>query len=806
MRLFARSSVQPTGDTQPTSYTYDPNGTQLTASNGGAAYLGEFGHTTTSSASTTKTITLTGAPGAGNAVFLRIANESIAPGTGAVTDSKGNTWVRVKQGTVGEPTSLYATLQNVAPLASGDVITVTYSGSVLGFAGVVDAFSGITSLTPDQKSSTSDSTGSTARNTGTTPTTTQPSDLLMAGWGVNAVETSFTPTAGASQFATSYLTGGSASVEGEYRFVSATGAYNLNATGGASGIYNGYIIALPAIAGGTDTTYYDEQGRLVHTIDSSGAEATFSYDSDGNQLSRTAATGPLASNPNYTTNYGYNPADQLTGETDPAGNSYAFFYDNRGNLRGTQYPNTTFSWVDTDSTGDVSDQYNRHGTITSTTSTPPADSNPLADYTYTYVDSNGSYQDGKRVTEVRTSGSTSQTTTYSYDNLGRLNQVLLPSGTCRDYSYDPDSNRSQIQESPTGCSGTFSTTASYTYDPTNNNSPGIDQLTKITAGSNTTNYTYTSDGQTSNQGTTNFSWDGFGRLKAASVGGNTITYAYDPTDTLKTRASNSPSGTTNYLLGDLFETNGAGAITTSYTDGPAGDLASFTGPPTSTSTTNYQYYDAHGNLAAEADTTGTQTANHTYDPFGAPADTVPSNTTVHRFTGRWDKQYDTTTGDILMGARPYDPTTGRFLSIDPIPGGSLNNYDYAGQDPINNYDLAGTEEEGILPQLEGGGVVDPEDPGSGEGQVDQTYSKRVRELRRSIARARTRGGPTGQIFNRLRESLRRLYVKGYVNSPRFAKAFEHGQRAYDNLNGAPEGLRWGAFIRNFLRSWRHWPP
>lgn len=42
-----------------------------------------------------------------------------------------------------------------------------------------------------------------------------------------------------------------------------------------------------------------------------------------------------------------------------------------------------------------------------------------------------------------------------------------------------------------------------------------------------------------------------------------------------------------------------------------------------------------------------------------------------------------------MGARPYDPSTGRFLAVDPIPGGSLNNYDYAGQDPINNYDLSG---------------------------------------------------------------------------------------------------------------------
>jgi hypothetical protein len=43
-----------------------------------------------------------------------------------------------------------------------------------------------------------------------------------------------------------------------------------------------------------------------------------------------------------------------------------------------------------------------------------------------------------------------------------------------------------------------------------------------------------------------------------------------------------------------------------------------------------------------------------------------------------------------MGARPYDPSFGRFLSVDPIDGGSLNNYDYAGQDPINGYDLDGT--------------------------------------------------------------------------------------------------------------------
>lgn len=42
-----------------------------------------------------------------------------------------------------------------------------------------------------------------------------------------------------------------------------------------------------------------------------------------------------------------------------------------------------------------------------------------------------------------------------------------------------------------------------------------------------------------------------------------------------------------------------------------------------------------------------------------------------------------------MGVRLYDQNLGRFLSVDPIEGGSANDYDYAYQDPINNYDLDG---------------------------------------------------------------------------------------------------------------------
>lgn len=42
-----------------------------------------------------------------------------------------------------------------------------------------------------------------------------------------------------------------------------------------------------------------------------------------------------------------------------------------------------------------------------------------------------------------------------------------------------------------------------------------------------------------------------------------------------------------------------------------------------------------------------------------------------------------------MGARLYNPSTGRFLSSDPVYGGSANAYEYANADPVNQQDLDG---------------------------------------------------------------------------------------------------------------------
>src|SRR5262249_35028070 len=157
------------------------------------------------------------------------------------------------------------------------------------------------------------------------------------------------------------------------------------------------------------------------------------------------------------------------------GRSYGFFYDDRGTLRGTQYPNGTFSWTDTNPDGWTINQLNRHGTITAATTTPPTDASPVADYVYTYA------PDGQKLTEQLT-GPSSQTTTYTYDDIGRLFTYAITGGASAKYCYDLDSNRLQVTASSTTPCGP----ATYSYSPADPDSPGVDQLSSV----GTTNYHY----------------------------------------------------------------------------------------------------------------------------------------------------------------------------------------------------------------------------------------------------------------------------------------------------------------------------
>ncbi|NEA65615.1 ricin-type beta-trefoil lectin domain protein [Streptomyces sp. SID12488] len=101
--------------------------------------------------------------------------------------------------------------------------------------------------------------------------------------------------------------------------------------------------------------------------------------------------------------------------------------------------------------------------------------------------------------------------------------------------------------------------------------------------------------------------------------------------------------------------------------------------------------DHHGTPMAEIKlTTGNQTVFSRLDPYGNER-TESSNWRSH--TGYVGGTDDNTTGLTHLGAREYDPSTGRFLSADPVLDLTdplqANGYNYANNNPVTHADPTG---------------------------------------------------------------------------------------------------------------------
>ena len=78
-------------------------------------------------------------------------------------------------------------------------------------------------------------------------------------------------------------------------------------------------------------------------------------------------------------------------------------------------------------------------------------------------------------------------------------------------------------------------------------------------------------------------------------------------------------------------------------------------------TVSYYHKDAHGDVTALTDSTGTITKNYMYDSFGNEQAQSEEDTNPFRYAGEY---FDAETGQIYLRNRYYDPVTGRFLTED----------------------------------------------------------------------------------------------------------------------------------------------
>jgi len=226
----------------------------------------------------------------------------------------------------------------------------------------------------------------------------------------------------------------------------------------------------------------------------------------------------------------------------------------------------------------------------------------------------------------------------------------------------------------------------YQYD-------SLDQM--VQAGQET--FTYDLNGNTTSrtlgQGSTTYTYDALDRLVGVSPGN--LTYSYDG-EGLRVRKSNGATGVDYVWSGDdvinEYHLDGTPKVSYWYANGLAAVEENG----------QYRYVvrDRLGSTIMLFDEQGNQLEMYPYDDFGQ--DFTPQHPTYnpHTYTGQ---HWDTDNHLYYLRARWYDPTTGRFVTRDPVKGDverphSLNPYAYCENDPLNQTDSSGMYPDGFWPE------------------------------------------------------------------------------------------------------------
>ncbi|WP_371792425.1 polymorphic toxin-type HINT domain-containing protein [Streptomyces sp. NBC_01471] len=324
------------------------------------------------------------------------------------------------------------------------------------------------------------------------------------------------------------------------------------------------------------------------------------------------------------------------------------------------------------------------------------------------------YDEAGNVTSVAdTSRTGADNQCYGYDYLGRLTDAWSQASTAcsatpgaaaiggaapywQSYSYDLTGNRTAETDHDPAHRVGKDTRHEYSYPPAGTSQ--AHSLGAVTtsgpAGTSTDKYTYDQAGNTKTRPGQTLTWDAEGHLASVAEGGKTTQYLYDPDgNRLIARA---PTGTTLYLGGtELTLAKGADKPrATRYTDLGGGNTA----VQDDDRTFSYTIPDHQGTGLLAVDATNLAIQQRRTSPFGGARGSAPADWPGSKgFVGGTDDSG--TTGLQHLGAREYDPATGRFLSVDPVMDltdpQQMNGYTYGNNNPVTKSDPDGLKPTGM---------------------------------------------------------------------------------------------------------------
>lgn len=460
------------------------------------------------------------------------------------------------------------------------------------------------------------------------------------------------------------------------------------------------VLAESTTADGTNTITrtYDNLGRLKTYQDGTGNTSTYTYDT----MDRVVTLNDGKGTQTYTYESGSDERGVLTKIADSAG-TFTGSYDADGNLTDEHLPNGLDQCTTYDATDEPTERlYQAGGSCGATGTTTLLDYTALSNVHGQWLASAGLSSTGNSASEA-----------YAYDAAGRITQAedtFAGQCTTRQYGYDADSNRTQYVSTNPGSGGACQTgtpATVHSYD-------AADRLTDTGVTYDVMGRTTTVPAADAGGAEQTFTYYVNDRVNTATEGTTTHSATLDPGWRLNTWAISTASTATqsDHYAGDSdsaawISENTAKTAWTRNVQGIDGLLAAM--QPSGGSIT-YQITDLRGDVAGTADTSGNIVTTADYQEFGAPRSGV---TARYGWLGAYRRRGDAATGAILMGQRVYEPSLGRFLETDPIPGGNANAYDDASQDPINTIDLSGQYGE----EVHAGG-------GQTAGEISGYYSGR----------------------------------------------------------------------------------